>query len=217
MKLCQKLICFLVFIFLACATNAQSSISLSTGISTDINNSNISFYQVPISLLWKPVGEEFSPLLLLGYNFPLSGTSTGDAYTLNPALPAKVRLSEKISPYLFTVAIGFAVRLSKSKNNNSLYVNLLPFGICNQNIKVTYKNYDKENYEVLNPDVNRNEAAFVMAASVAYYFHKTKKDLMVMLQAQSGMMKKKDAYPLSYNSIAPLQLTIGYNFYYPKK
>ena len=217
MKILPKLICFLVFSFLACTTTAQSSISLSTGISTDINNSNISFYQVPVSLLWKPGGEEFSPLLLLGYNFPLQGASSGEAYTLNPALPAKVRLIEKISPYLFTTAIGFAVRLSKSKNNNSLYINLLPFGICNQNIKVTYKNYDKENYEVLNPDVNRNEAAFVMAASVAYYFHKTKKDLMVMLQAQSGMIKNKDPYLLSYNSIAPLQLTIGYNFYYNKK
>lgn len=209
--------CLLTFSLVATKANAQSAISLSTGISTDINNSP-SFYQIPFSLIWKPFRNIKSPVFFeFDYGLPLGSKSNGDAYTLNPDLSQKVTLQEKIKPYIFTASFGFRIHLSTSKKNNAFFLNVVPFAICNQNIKVSYKNYDTKNYEVLNPDVNSNEGGFVMSVAPVYYFHKTKQDMMLMLHLQTPLLKGDRDYKLSYKYVAPLQLTFGYNFYYNKK
>ncbi len=218
MKFYHTIICFLVFSLFATGINAQSSMSLSTGISTDLNNSNNTFYHVPISFQWKPSAYKKALLFLeLDYDIPFANKRTGDAYTLNPTLPEKVTLSEEISPYIFTIAIGFRIHLYTSKKNNSIYLNLLPIGLCNQNFKVSYKNYDKKNYEVLNPDVNSNPGGVVMSMAAVYDFHKSKQDMRLMLHAQTPLLTSRGDYPLSYKYAAPLQLTFGYNFYYNKR
>ena len=218
MKHRYKLICFLVFSLFAVKTNAQSSVSLSSGISRDINNSNISFYQIPFSLIWKPFRNTKSPVFLeIDYDLPLGSKSAGVAYTLNPGLPQKVILKEKILPYVFTFSLGASIYLFTTKENNVFFLNIVPFAICAQIISVSYKNYDKENYEVLNPDVNSKEGGFVMSIAPVYYFHKDKRDMMIMLHLQTPLLKGKRDYKLSYNCMAPIQLTFGYNFYYNKR
>ncbi len=217
MKFYHTIIYFLIFSLFAAKANAQSAISLSTGISTDINNSN-SFYQIPFSLIWKPFRDIKYPVFLeLDYGLPLGSKSTGDAYTLNPGLPQKVTLKEKILPYVFTASVGFGIQLFTTKKNSAFYLNLVPFSICHQNVKASYKNYDTKNYEVLNPDVNSDETGFVMSIAPVYYFHKTKQDMMLMLHLQTPLLKGKRDYLLSYKYMAPLQLTFGYNFYYNKR
>lgn len=216
MKIIQIIICFLFFIVPLLKINAQSSISLSTGISIDINNTQ-SFYQVPFSLIWKPFKDKKMPVFLeFDYAFPLGSNSTGEAYSLNPSLPQKIILREKISPYVFTVSLGFRIHLLTTKKNNIFYLNVAPFAICNQTINVSYKNYDKANYEVMNPDVNSKDGGLVMSIAPVYYFHKAKQDLMIMLHLQTPLLKGNRDYYLSYKYMAPLQLTFGYNFYYNK-
>ncbi len=206
--------CFLIFSLVALKLNAQT-FTLSTGISKDINNSKISFYHIPLSLMWKPGKKEFSPLVELNYSVPLTAKSNVNAYTLNPNLAEKVTLTENITPRLFSAAFGFAIQLV-SRNQNSLYLDLFPFGILSQKIKIQYKNYDRENYEVLNPDVTVNKTIFELAAAVVYNFNISKRNLMVMLHIQTGTSDHDGDYKLSYNPIVPLQLTFGYNFYYKK-
>jgi hypothetical protein len=197
-------------------SNAQSSLSLSTGISTDLNNTQ-SLNQIPVSLIWKPFKDKRMPLFLeLDYAFPLGSKSSGEAYTLNPALPEKVILTEKISPYIFTLSAGFSIHLFTTKKNNIFYLNVAPVAVCNQTINATYKDYDKANYEVMNPDVNSKESGFVMSMAPVYYFHKGKQDMMLMLHLQTPLLIGKRDYPLSYKYMAPMQLTFGYNFYYNK-
>ncbi|MEO8821983.1 MAG: hypothetical protein ABI366_00310 [Ginsengibacter sp.] len=211
-------ICFFLFITFSITTNAQSSISLSTGISTDMNNSNKTFHHIPISLQWKPFADKKSPLFLeFDYDIPLINKRTGDAFTLNESLPQKVTLQENISSSIFTMAVGFRIHLYTNKKNNSFYLNILPVGICSQNFKVSYKNFDKVNYEVLNPDVNSSPAGFVMSMAAVYNFHKTKQDMMLMLHAQTPLLTSRGDYPLSYKYAAPLLITFGYNFYYNKR
>ncbi|MEO8854786.1 MAG: hypothetical protein ABI359_13470, partial [Ginsengibacter sp.] len=203
--------CILIFSLLTVEVNAQSSVSISTGISKDINNS-ISFYQLPFSVMWKPSKRKKAPLFLeLDYAVPFGSKSSGEAYTLNPALPQKVILQEKIMPYTFTLSVGFRIHLFTTKTNNAFYLNFIPLGICSQNIKVLYKKFDKENYEILNPDVNSDESGLVMSLSPVYYFHKEKQDMMIMLHLQTPLLKGDRDYALSYKYLAPLQLTIGYN------
>jgi hypothetical protein len=150
------------------------------------------------------------------YDIPLSDKSSGDAYTLNPTLPGKVTLMENIRPYLFTVSVGFRIPVNTGKTHNNFYLHFFPIGLCNQKFKVVYKNYDKENYEVLNPDVSTSETGVVMSMAAVYNFHKTKQDMILMLHLQTPLFKKKGDYLLSYKYIAPLQLTFGYLFYYNK-
>lgn len=215
-KIFQILTCFLFFTGAIIKSNAQSSFSLSTGVSTDLNNSQ-SLKQIPVSLIWKPFKDKKMPLFLeLDYAFPLGSKNSGEAYTLNPALPQKVVLTEKISPYIFTVSVGFSVHLFTTKKNNIFYLNVAPVAVSNQTINVSYKNYDKANYEVMNPDVNSNEGGLVMSMAPVYYFHKGKQDMMLMLHLQTPLLKGNRDYLLSYKYMAPMQLTFGYNFYYHK-
>lgn len=207
-----------LLILFSAGLDAQSFISVSSGISLDLNNANHNFYHIPITLQWKPSAGERAPLFFeLNYDIPFTAKSTSNAYTLNSSLPEKVTLQETIRPFFFTASIGFRIHLYTNKKNNGFYLNLLPIGFCAQYFKVNYKNFDKTNYDILNPDVNLNKGGVVTSIEAVYYFHKTKQDMMIMLHLQSPLYRKVSDYPLSYKFIAPLQLTFGYNFYYNKR
>lgn len=207
-----------IFILFSFSTKAQSSFSLSTGISSDLNNAHHSFYHIPFSLQWKPSPRKRAAFFVeFDYDFPFTTKSTGQAYTLNPSLPKEVKLQETIRPYIFSASIGFRIHLYTNKKNNSFYLNLLPFGVSFQNIKVAYKNFDKENYEILNPDFNLNRGGFVESMAAVYNFHNRKQDMKLMLHLQIPPLQRTGDYPLSYRFVAPLQLTFGYNFYYNKR
>jgi hypothetical protein len=212
------LIVFGIFFLFSVVLKAQSSISLSTGISSDLNNAHHSFYHIPFSLQWKPSTRKRAAFFVeFDYDFPVSTKSSGQAYTLNPSLPKEVTLKETVHPYIFSASIGFKIHIYTNKKNNSFYLNLLPIGYSFQNIKVSYKNFDKENYEILNPDVSLKRGGFVNAFEAEYNFHNTKQDMKLMIHIQSPPLRKTGDYPLSYKFVAPLQLTFGYNFYYNKR
>src|SRR5580698_3032757 len=121
------------------SANAQSFVNISTGISYDINNTSKSFYHVPVSVQWKPSSNPNGTFFFeLDEYIPLTAKSTANAYTLNLALPQEVTLQESIRGYIFAASIGFRVYLHKNKKLNSLYLNILPFGISTQSFKVNY-------------------------------------------------------------------------------
>ncbi|MEO9020943.1 MAG: hypothetical protein ABI237_13120 [Ginsengibacter sp.] len=219
MKLTTSLLfCFALFILYAVEGNAQSSFSFSTGFSTDMNNHHNAFHHIPVSIQWKPSPEKRAPFFIeFNYDIPFAHKGTDNAYTLDASLPEEVTLQKNIRASIFTASIGFRIHLNTDKKNNSLYLNLIPFGLCSQSFKVTYKNYDKVNYEVLNPDVNVNNAGAVVSMAIVYNFHKQRQDMLLMLHAQSPLLKKRNEYPASFRFVAPLQFTFGYNFYYNKK
>lgn len=213
------LITFSFLLFFSFSLCAQSSLSVSSGISKDLNNGSYSFYGIPVSVQWKPSKKEKAALFLeMNYDFVFPVKGSGNAYTLNPAMPQEVTLPENIRTSLFTFGLGFRVHLYTNKKNNSFYLNLIPLGISAQPFNVKYKNYDDENYEVMNPDVNSAAGGLVMSIAVVYNFNKGKQDQFVMLHVQTPTgFGEKNAYPLSYKSIAPMQLTFGFHFYYNKK
>lgn len=200
----------LMLTFLTTNLNAQSYISFASGISRDLNNT-LSFYHLPFSVQCK-VGDKLNSGLIfqVNYDIPISGKSSGNAYTLNPSLPQKQTLQENIRPGIFTVSMGFAIHLYSNKKKNSFQLNLL-MGLCAQNFKVAYKNYDKANYEVLNPDINLNSGGLVFSAGGLYNFNHKK--MFLMLQLQTPPIQSTGDYPLSYKFIAPLQFTYGYKLY----
>jgi hypothetical protein len=216
MKIIRFLLISIICILSFTAANAQSFLSFSTGISTDINHNRKSFYQIPVSVQWKPGNSKGSPLIFeFDYGIPLITKGSGEAYTLNQQLPDKETLTESIRASIFTISVGFQINLLNNGKKDMLCLDIFPLALTSQHYKINYKNYDKENYEVLNPDLNRNAGGLAMATALIYNFHKNQ-DMMAMIRIQSATFTKKADYPLSYNSIAPLQFTIGYNFYYKK-
>ena len=204
----------LFFIFLIPNLSAQSYISMASGVSRDMNNT-ISFYHVPLSVQWKPGNNPRSPIFFqLNYYIPFMGRSTGNAYTINSSLPEKQTLQENIRASMFTVSTGFAILIYTNEKNNSFQLNLL-MGLCAQNFKVSYKNYDKANYEVLNPDINLNAGGFVLSGAAVYNFNNRK--MFLMLQFQTPPIQTTGDYPLSYKFIAPIQFTYGYKLFFKKK
>lgn len=208
----------LFFVLFSLGVNAQPYVSLASGISKDVNNTNKSFYHIPVSLQWNPFKNKRTPFFFeFDYNIPITNhKGTGDAYTLNPAFPEKVTLQENIRSYIFTVSMGASIHIYTNKKKNSFYLNIL-LGICSQYFKIDYKNFDKANYEVLNPDINLSSGGWVTSIAGIYNFNKSKHDMFLMLYLQSPPFQSTGAYPLSYKYIAPMQLTYGYKLFYNKR
>lgn len=212
----SALITLTLCILFADKINAQSAISFSTGISSDLNNSNKTFYHIPVSLQWAPFSDPKNPILFeFDYGIPLINKKNANAYTLNPSLPEEVTLQQNTHAVFYTASVGVNVYLFSIQQKSSFYLNLMA-GFCHQNIKVIYKNYDNANYEVLNPDVDLKKDGMVLSMAVSYYFNKSK-EAFVRIHIQSPLIRKPSDYTLSYKYMAPTQLTFVYNFFYNKK
>jgi hypothetical protein len=154
MKTMRKIFLLTATLFISFILKSQS-VSISTGISPDANNPGNTFWFVPVELEWHPfTDKKFS--FIMNYDFGLSKKSTGEAYTINPSLADHVQLNERLRTNLLTVGFSFNIKLFQSKNNNLAELSLMPLGYSFQRFKTSYKNFDKENYEILNQDVNRN-------------------------------------------------------------
>ena len=203
------------FLFIHCAYS-QSYVALSTGISKDLNNRKSPFYHIPVSLQWKPFRKS-TFFVEADEHLPFSRPGTADAYSLYPGLPSHIILSEKVRPYLFTLTFGFGIRLYTDKKNNNFSLQL-GLGVTSQHFRVYYKNYDKVNYEILNPDVNSDSSGLMTSMALLYTFHRSRQDMFLMLHLQSGPLVFPDShYTMTYKLNTPLQLTFGYKLFYNKR
>lgn len=193
----------------------QSFIALSAGISKDLNNKR-PFYTVPVTLRWEPF-KHSAFFIEATKEIGFSRLAHADAYTVNPQLPGHVVLTEAVSLTTFSMGIGGTVVLYTNKKNNQLTLNV-SLGVCDEHFTVTYRNYDKVNYEVLNPDVGKDFSGLYTSIAGVYNFHKRKQDMFIMLRLQSpALAGTSDRYILSYQETAPMQLTYGYKLFYKKK
>jgi hypothetical protein len=205
---------FILILLFASHINAQPFIALSSGISTDLNNKS-PFYAVPFILKMKPF-KRSGFFIEVSQGIGFNRLSQADAYSINSQLSEHVVLTEAVKFTSFSVGIGGAIVLYTNKKNNQ-FVLSLSTGVSDENYKVTYRNYDKVNYEVLNPDVARDVSGLYASIAGIYNFHKRKRDMFIMLRLQSPTLSAYSRYKLSYNKAAPLQLAFGYKLFYTKK
>ncbi len=195
--------------------HSQSYVAISSGFSKDLNNEK-AFYHIPVSFRWEPF-KRSAFFIDANYGIPLSRNSSADAYTANPLLPGHVLLKEKIQSNLFSIEIGGAIHLYTSKKNNSMYL-CIAAGVSSQHFKVNYINYDRINYEILNPDVSTDSSGLVVSIGYIYNFHWRKQDMFLMLHLQTPpLVSSLNYYAMTYKLIAPLQLTFGYKLIYNKR
>lgn len=171
---------------------------------------------VPITLRWEPfkrTGFFIEANQGIGFN----RLSHAGAYTVAPQLPEHVVLTEAVNLTTFSTGIGGAIVIYTDKKNNQFTLNLST-GVYKESFTVTYRNYDKANYEVLNPDVSEDMSGLYACIAGVYNFHKRRRDMFIMLRLQSpSSAGLPERYELSYNKTAPLQITFGYKLFYNKK
>jgi hypothetical protein len=219
----RSLSIFICSTILSFTAYAQYSVSLSTGISYDIKNAgNYNFFHLPVSLEWSaPMANEHLCFLFKStYSIAVGGEGADEAYTLNPALPGMVYVQKSIHSSLFLCSIGLRTYFKPNKKKGRFFIDLFPLGLYTQNFLVKYKNYDKTNYDIINPDVGVSYSALAIASSVGYSIPVKKNDLLIEFNANapvsSNSFLSSNGYALSYNSAAPLELTVGYNLNYGK-
>lgn len=202
---------FIIPIFYCSYCKAQSFISFSTGLSYDLQN-HPTFYHVPLTSQFKPFKNN-SLIFEVSYEFPISRKFKANAYTLDPSLPGEITLNDKVAPSLFTVGVGFQIPLYNRNKNPGLYLILIPFAICSENLKVQHGNYDKEKYDILNPNVTRSVTSIAPSASLVFRFGKKEDNMLVQLHVQTVPITQNQdyaTYTLPYKKIAPLKLMFGY-------
>jgi len=205
---------FILITIFVSQVSAQSFIALSSGISADLNNER-PFFGIPITLRWQPFKHSaffIEAIQDIGFN----RLSKSDAYTANPDLSEHVVLTEEVKHTSFLIGVGGAIVLYTNKRNNQITVDLST-GICSESYTVDFRNYDKVNYEVLNPDVTKPMSGLYASIAMIYNFHKRKQDMFIMLRLQSPSSGGFGRYKLSFNNTAPLQLTFGYKLFTSKK
>ena len=201
--------------FFSFQANAQSLIAVSTGISTDLSNPK-PFYMIPVTLRWEP-GKHSGFFIEAIQGICFTRLTEANAYTAISQLPEHVVLTEAINLNNLSIGVGGAIVLYTNKKNNRFTLNLST-GICSEQFKVKYRNYDTANYEVLNPDVNTRFSGLYASVAGIYNFHKRKQDMFIMMRVQStSSASRPDHYSLSFYKTAPLQLTFGYKLFYNKK
>ena len=203
-------------IFFTLQLKSQSVVAFSAGISTDLKNTS-PVYMIPVTLRWEPF-KRSGFFIEATQSFGFNRLTKADAYTTSPQLPEHVSLTEAININSLSIGTGGAIVIYTNKKNNRFTLNL-SIGICTEKFKVTYRNYDNENYEVVNPDVSDKRSGLYVSAAGVYNFHKGKQDMFIMLrvQSQSTAGPTDKYYHLSYENTAPLQLTYGYKLFYNKK
>lgn len=172
---------------------------------------------VPITIHWEPF-KKSSFFIDATKGIGFNKLSKVDAYTANGQLPQHVILTEAVLPKSFSVGIGWAIKLYTNKRDNKLTVSLST-GIISEHYTVIFRDYDQVNYEVLNPDANKDISGLYASIAAVYNFHPGKQNMFMMLRLQSPSSKIVEPYEYksSYSRIAPLQLTFGYKFFYNKK
>ena len=206
----RKILLLSVLLFISFTVKSQF-ISISTGIASDANNAGNAFRSIPLEFQWYPFSDA-KISFVIDYDLGLLKKSTGDAYTTNPALPGKVQLNEEMRTNLVTFGASFSVELFRTKSNNLAELSLMPLGYCFQHFKTSYKNFDKENYEILNQDVDRNSNGFVIAFGLKYQFNKNK---IISFNIQPPLLKSRES-DFNYQYIAPARFMFGYQYKYKK-
>jgi hypothetical protein len=187
--------------------SGQSRIGLSTGLAIDLNNSG-RFKQIPLSFYWLPGKPNTSTFILKAdLSFPIGGGGKDSAFTLATGLPPAIAVEKTTRNKSWAILIGYRFVFKTSLDKNRFFIDFLPIGISQQSFKISYKNYNSNEYEVINPDEDLKRAGWVGCFGVGY----TIGNLVLQVQTQTPIIAvKTQDYAVSYHSAAPLSLTIGY-------
>jgi hypothetical protein len=187
---------------------SQQKLAVSSGIAIDINNEQ-AFKQLPLSIQWiTGRSKKHSLIIKADIAIPFGHTSYDSAYTLTPGLPAAIATEKNIKNKWGTLSLGGRFYINLKNKSQQFFADIFPIGFGWQTFIVKYKNFDKMNYEVINPDVDKSKASFCSSMGAGF----SRNNFVVQLHVQTPIYASRGRYDRSFNFSAPLQLTAGYIF-----
>lgn len=195
---------------------SQDALEPYIGCSIDLADKQ-SFGQLNIGLQYPVISDRvYQMLIRVQAGIPLNRQTGNDvAYTSDPLLPLNVATGYKAGWYSAGFIIGNRFRLISwaDKNTISPFVNA---GIIYQKIAVSYDNYDREKYTVLNPHRSLKKTRLCIGSGIQY-----KRDLgngAVFLQTEflfSPVVNHLNNY--NYQLPVPLSINAGYVIKFKKR
>lgn len=203
---CMLKTTLLVLCITAATTTFSQQLGLSTGISIDANNHGRN-KQVPLSLQWIP--QQWTNVAIvarLDAALPLGYSREVTAYTLQSGLSPSAPVRETIRNSWMALSIGARLSFPLRNNGRYLFADFIPAGIGTQRFKVNFKNYNRDDYEILNPDTDQKKTGVFVGAGFGFVIS----NFVAQVHAYTPLLASKDDYKLSYKFNAPISVTIGY-------
>ncbi len=202
------LILFLLFLSLP---GKSQSVSLATGLGLDANNPGKTMAFIPVEARWQPIADILLSLTI-NYDRGLGMTKNAEAFTLNPDLPGKVILKEKSNTNIVTIGANIDIKLFNTSSTDELLLTVMPLAYSFHDTKVSFRDFDKENYTILNEDINASKSGLVSAFGLRYLF---RKDKFIALNIQTPLLRNKPT-GADFKYAAPVRLMFGYRYNYKK-
>ena len=207
MKYFTLVIIYVVLVYSDCA--AQSYIEPILGSRFALNNKVNKFLQLSFGTQYSfRKKRNYDILLQCMISWPISKSSTVQAYSTNPSLPEKVLVDKTVKPYTLTFALGHRLTiLGGDKKDNLAF--LIYTGLVFEKITVNYA-YDKSNYVVLNPDKTLIRASIFVSGGLEYQHKLPKGKIFGQILIASPPFGGSIRYPSTFNFITALSINLGY-------
>lgn len=203
----------LTCLILAFTTAAQSTFTVATGISIDVNNRG-KFQQIPLSLHLEPnPGKKGAFLIKFDAGLPLSRISYDSAFTANTGLPPSKQVEKRIGNFWFSISGGYRFYLKRFDADKRIFLDLLVLGYGYQHFGVTYSNKGDKDYEVIDPDITIGRTGILGALGLGYVSGKFSGQVHIQSPISAGTGR----YEMSYKLNAPLSITVGYRLFSKSK
>lgn len=203
----RGLLCISLFFLIQFSLSAQSRFGVSTGFALDINNQG-RFKHIPLSIQWlagEPDRGQF--MVHIEGNIPLIHKSSDSAYTLQAGLAPAIAVPKEIRSNVFYVAMGYRFYFFPNAETK-VFLDVLPIGYSVQRFRVRYKNYNDNQYEILNPDVNLRSSGLTAGIGLGYesgpWFARAQ-----VVSPNLELSNNNTKYELSYNRASLFHITVG--------
>lgn len=191
-----------------CCSFAQTYFEPIIGYQVDLNNHQ-KFRQINSVLqLGLKQNRHFEFLFQLQKSWPNKVSGNDSSFTLNTTLPLYANAPKTIKASSMAVTTGVRISLLGLKTSN-IFSFVVYTGLNYQHFAVK-REYDKNNYILLNADKTLNTAGFFVSGGVEYLRLLKNGRLFFQLIAATPPARKNN-YPSSFVFMAPLSFNAGYS------
>ena len=168
------------------------------------------FKQLNAGVQWVLLNKKKKPFFLKAMiSLPIADKSLDTAYTTNINLPLIQQVQKTIKPYGFLLTIGKRVIIQPSGRYNKFSF-IFSGGIAYQYLKVE-NNYDRKNYELLNPDKTKSRFGGLVAFQMEYMRILKNGRIFIQTGISSSPISKRKASQNSFKFLVPIDFNIGYS------
>ena len=171
---------------------------------------NYIFSQLNAGVQWVLLTKKRKPFFLkIMASLPIANRSLDTAYTTNITFPVLSQVKKVIKPLGFEMSIGKRFIIPPTGKYNKCSFILLA-GIAYQRLQVE-NNFDKKNYELLNPDRTISRFGGLVCFQFEYMRILKNGRLFIQTGISSSPISKRKSNQNSFKFLVPIAFNLGYS------